>query len=616
MSSTNLKQKAKSLVLDTYGDSRNFYSAHLNELNNLWKLSVGEPLKAKKKKFNRFIPYIPAAIDLILPRLAGRLPIYQVTGRTEDDHPHANSMEKVVEYFLDQTKFHEFEIKYIHKSVVYGTILCQIGWKFEQKPGYKDRKPIIVDRPEYTIIPPENVFPHRKKISIQDEWPIIIRSEVSRRDLQADPNLDKAVLGQLGAPMGSDEEFFDSINRSRPQSMTNTNDNIGSDKGSDIFVKLEYWGKFDVNNDGVEEECVITLINGELVARLEQNPFWHQRKPFAKLDFSADAHRFFNEGLVKQNWELQLELNDVRNTRSEARNIALKTPLMVDRGAGVNTDVMTWENSAIWSYDSRKNGNNNPIQPVTIPSHLLELDREEVAVKGDLQVRSGINDVIIGQKEVGVTGGDTATGASLAAEQTTLRFRTQGVLIDEAIKEIGEQTVSNIQQFVDRDVAFKIAGDPRHGDKFTWTTYKPDEMRQFEFDFEVTPMSTIVEPKAAKRERLIALKKIYDQDPRIDQDMLDAMILEAFDMDPQRILKSQEEQAEDNNAMILEDIAQKINDPSFATLPPEEQEALAQQLQQLQGGMNAGSGSPEANPGVLPPDGGGAGTLEEVAGQS
>ncbi len=571
----NKKQRAKELVLNVYRDSKDFYSSIRDEWNQLYKLSVGQSDK-KKKKFNRFVPVIPAYIDLILPRIAGRLPIFDVAGRSPDDDAHGDLMKKVVDYFLDKTNFHEFEVNFIQQAIIYGTSVAQIGWNLQKKPAHRDVaemtgvvEDIYKDEPYYQIVPIENLFPHRKKVKIDDEWGIVIREEVSRRDLKNDPNIDNASLGQVGAPQNEDE-WFSQINRNTSRNQ-NGEKNPSEDPDDDVLVKLTYWGPFD------GEESVIAVVNGSVVCRMERNPFWHQCKPFVKLDYKPSATNFFCEGLVKQLKDLQLELNEIRNVRSEARAIALRTPLLVDRGSNVNIDQMKWENSAVWLYDQTQNP--NPIVPMRVESKLLELNTEEETTIRDMQLRSGINDVVTGANDVGVQGGDTATGASIAAEQTSLRFKTQSILIDIAMQEIGNQTISNIQQYVDSQMVFSITGD----DVSEWRQYDPNTMRQFRFDFKVMPQSTLVEPKSAKREKLLQLKQLFEQDPSIDQDKLDDMILDSFDIDADQIKKSKEQMAKEQASMELEQVATQINSPDFAMMRPDEQQLLVDHMNSLRG---------------------------------
>lgn len=575
-SSKNREQAAKDLILAVYKDSRSYYISNQTEFLNFWRTARGEPLK-KGKKFNRVIPIVPAYIDLLVPRLAGRLPIFSVEGRHPGAEEGAATMEAMVKYYLDVINFHDTELKSVKQSVTYGTLIVQQGWDLEKRslhPDAPEVESVVKDQPLITIIPIENVFPHRKKVWMQDSWPIIIRTEESRRDLKADPNLDSAAIDKVGV-IRQDAEFFSQTNRK------NTQDNISQvnptdDKDNDVLIKLEFWGSFDLDGSGKEVECVITLINGEVIARMERNPFWHQRKPFAKLDFDPQAQSFFSDGLVKQLQDLQLELNEIRNVRSAARATALKPPLLVDRSANVDVETLKWENAGVWQVDFTTN--QSPIRQMNIDSKLLELEREELAVKADMQIRAGVNDVVIGSNAVGIAGGDTATGANLAAEQTGLRFTTQAILIDQFIKEIGEQMIYNIQQFVDRKTVFQVTG--ADGQK-QWGEYDPENMQKLQFDFKVTPMSTFVEPKTAKRQNLIELKQLYAQDPAVDQEKLDRMIFDSFNINPETVMKSQDQQMKDALAQEVNQLSSQIMDPRFKQLPPEEQQSMLAHLQQL-----------------------------------
>lgn len=579
-------QRALDTVNRVYAESRDFYITRRNEYEELWRLAHAIPT-AKGKKFNRFVPYIPAAIDLVLPRLAGRLPTFEVTTLNEDDAMAAEIMQKLVEWYLDKINFHDFEVRYIKSAITYGTAIVQVGWDLQTKAYHPDvakrmkkDKNVVRDEPVLEIIPIEQVFPHPRKVRIHDNWPMVILEKVTKYDLECDPNMDQSVIKQLGEPLGVDRAIlFSQINK---QPLRNLNA-VTQPSDRPVYDKLTYYGLFDIDGSGEEVESIITVIDGTHVGRLEQNPFWHQCKPFVKLDYNPDPESFFNDGLVKQLKDLQLELNELRNVRSMARALALKAPLMVDRAANVDMDVAKWIPEGVIPYDA--GFSRNPIKKLEIDGKLMELEREETAVKSDMQLRSGINDVVTGTQDVGVTGGDTATGASIAAEQVNLRFRIQAILIDNAMKDIGKQLIFNLQQFIDQPKAFRILGK-ENGQE--WLRIKPEMIRGgednlTEYDLQVQPMSTLVEPKSAKRERVLVLKNLYGQDPRINQDALDRRVFEMFDFDPDQLLKSQEMQSADDDAAELEALSRQILDPGFSQLPPEQQAAMLQSLNQLRG---------------------------------
>lgn len=595
-------QRALNTVNNVYAESRDFYMAKRQEYDELWRLAHSIP-QAKGKKFNRFIPYTAAAIDLVLPRLAGRLPIFEITTLNEDNEMAAEIMQKLVEWYLDKINFHDFEVRYIKSALTYGTALVQIGWDLQTKTYHPDvakrmgkDKQINVDEPVLSIIPIEQVYPHPRKVRIHDEWPLIILEKVTKYDLMQDKTLDQAAIKALGEPVGIDRALmFSQINK-QPNKNLNM---ITQPIETPMYDKLTYYGLFDIDGSGDEVESVITVVDGTAVVRMEQNPFWHQCKPFVKLDYNPDPESFFNDGLVKQLKDLQLELNELRNVRSMARALSLKAPLMVDRAANVDLDVLKFSPEAVIPYDQGLS--RNPIKKLEIDGKLLELDREETAVKGDMQLRSGINDVVTGTQDVGVTGGDTATGASIAAEQVNLRYRVQAILIDNAMKEIGQQLCWNLQQFIDQPKAFRILGKE---DGQEWLKIKPEMIRGgednlIEYDFQVTPMSTLVEPKSAKRERVLVLKNLYGQDPRVDQDALDRQVFQLFDMDPDKLLKSQEVQGQDSHAAELENLSRQILDPSFAQLPPAQQQQMLHSLEQLKA-MGQGQPAPQAPQSPIP----------------
>lgn len=66
------------------------------------------------------------------------------------------------------------------------------------------------------------------------------------------------------------------------------------DKARKKLLVYEYWGKYDVNNDGIAEDIVCTWIENTII-RLEDNPYPDKKVPFIVVPFSSVPFSLYGE---------------------------------------------------------------------------------------------------------------------------------------------------------------------------------------------------------------------------------------------------------------------------------------------------------------------------------
>lgn len=89
------------------------------------------------------------------------------------------------------------------------------------------------------------------------------------------------------------------------------------------WVKFEFWGLFDIEKEGVFEECLITVVNMNTVVRLQRNPHWRSHRPYIAIPYSNDPGMFHGIGIVEPIRYVYQELNAKRAQQLDSITFAL-----------------------------------------------------------------------------------------------------------------------------------------------------------------------------------------------------------------------------------------------------------------------------------------------------
>ena len=71
-----------------------------------------------------------------------------------------------------------------------------------------------------------------------------------------------------------------------------------SDKARKKMVVYEYWGNYDLNQDGIADPIVCAWV-GNVIIRLEDNPYPDKKPPFIVVPFNAIPFQMFGEALAE-----------------------------------------------------------------------------------------------------------------------------------------------------------------------------------------------------------------------------------------------------------------------------------------------------------------------------
>ena len=207
-------------------------------------------------------------------------------------------------------KFSRFNFinKAIRVLATEGTLVIQTGWDYEDKEVEEEVEIAVVDKYGNTIIrkeiqkvtkviknQPTAIVCRNEDIFIDptcmddiDKCQFIIhRYESDLSTLKADgryKNLDK-----IDTNSGGYDPDFDAQDKTEFKF---------EDKARKKVLVYEYWGNYDVNNDGITEQVVCAWV-GDTIIRLEDNPYPDKKPPFIVVPFSSIPFQMYGEALAE-----------------------------------------------------------------------------------------------------------------------------------------------------------------------------------------------------------------------------------------------------------------------------------------------------------------------------
>lgn len=202
------------------------------------------------------------------------------------------------------------------------TCVIQTGWEYEDEQVEVEREIVEVDeftgeeyiaiekveetrvltnRPTAVVRRNEDVYVDPTCMGDHDKMQfVIVRYETDLSTLKQDgryKNLDKIQVGSEDANSHEDYE----TKYSKISSFT------FEDNPRKKMVMYEYWGNYDINDDGIAEPIVCAWV-GSTVIRLELNPYPDKKPPFIVVPFNKIPFEIYGESnadLISDNQKIK-----------------------------------------------------------------------------------------------------------------------------------------------------------------------------------------------------------------------------------------------------------------------------------------------------------------------
>jgi hypothetical protein len=543
----------------------------------------GIPRKDRNKKAwqsVRFVPIIGMVRDLIIPRLYQGLPASAVEGLSKTAQINEEAVNLVLDYDQSRMGLEMVLNKLIKDGFDYGLGIRKDLWRTETAEniphtesfldgmlkninkvlkksvggGKLQPDQLLYDGPDCSWVDPFSFWWDQYGDSEESCAFMGEQHFWSMFKMRKDPRIDPECLEEVRKLETGDitEHTIKERLQALGHSLSETNRIYGKIKEGHHEV-LEYWGTFDIDDDGLEEECRIMVIDRLIVGCCEQNPYWHGKKPYSIWQYDPINGQLVGRSMVARLKELQEEYNDATEQSSDMRKLTLKPMFKYRLGSDTNPASLQVAPGMPIGVENMED-----VEWDRPPDFTQQLQAVLSEIREIVQLISGANDVALGQQDVGI-GDNTATGASIAQEQTEMRFKQPAILLDLMMIRAGNLLISNEQQY--RSDNLDIPN--RDGGTVKWSTIRPEDLAG-QFGYQMAS-GTLQQPNPQTRiQNLVNALKLTQGNQLYDPNKLIDQILVAMKVNPTSIKAPAAASPEGGGQ--LDKVAQ------LAALPPQEQQ--------------------------------------------
>ena len=479
-----------------------------------------------------------------MPRLVETLfsarPYITVKDREPNDYDFAMNNQVLLDYQMNERinlrgKFAE-GLKIL---CIYGTTIAYTGWKYDTRNIIRKQLVDIIDEEngqpfldEVTKQPIKKYKPVKTKEILYDDPDVYF---VDLLDFFVDPNAEnidnarwcghRTYETKSEIQKKHDNEIYNidwkkitasnSYNKAKQERMASIGiaiNNSSANSEDDLYEVIHYW----------EDNKHVVIIERSYIAKEEENPYWHKKKPYDFARYDAIPGEFYGKGIMDRIEPLIDELNTYRNMRIDYAAMSNRRMFKYKKGSGITRKDLTWRPNGLIAVNEM-----DDIQEIGIQNVSPQMFNQEEVVKQDIQDATGAHAVVMG-----TSGRDTATGTMTKDSNASIRFKEIITSIEkELLVNIARKMMQLNQQFLDTERVLRISSIK--GDN--WVSINPDEIQG---EFDCIAMGSSVEPlanKEAYKQRLLQLYQMSNTDPIFQafpekKLYLMKLIFQAFDM--------------------------------------------------------------------------------------
>ena len=286
-----------------------------NKISDYRNQTFGRPYGNEIKGKSQIVSQdIRKQLEWMIPSLADPFlsspDIIKCNPITWEDVPSARQNELLLNtQFCRKFPRYNFLMKSLKVLAMEGTLVVQTGWDYEDEEVEEMVETVVIDpesgeemiimakqkvtkvkknQPTAVVCRNEDIYIDPTCMDNMDKCQFVIhRYETDLSSLRADgryKNLDKV---EKYEGQNRDNEYY-------PQDHTYF---TFEDKARKKMVMYEYWGNYDVNEDGIAEPIVCSWI-GNTVVRLQSNPYPDKKPPFIVVPFNAVPFQIYGDSLA------------------------------------------------------------------------------------------------------------------------------------------------------------------------------------------------------------------------------------------------------------------------------------------------------------------------------
>lgn len=503
--------------------SREYRRPHLElaeqarALYQCWVQESRSPINRANLRLPYGFSLVQEQIPKIIEAVLSERPIALVEGNEIQDVQWEDGINDFLDIQVEAMRFPLKLIEYVTSLLLDGTAVAKVPYRYEERAirrrSFNDQNEMMMDEELKVAYDGADFLP----ISFPDYFPDWTsqrpgdcqgmrgqahRFHKSLSELEANTryeNLDELQMSANVKGVGGETAWAKPYWSEEAQSkFDSSRDNKGGVKFSDLIEIWEYWGLFDVTGKGDWAEYVITVANGDVCIRCEENPFDYQQKPFVASPNYVRDNEFYGIPEIVVIRALIKEGQALRNARLDQVSLAIYRMYVVDRSAGVKArSLFSRPNGIIWANDV--NGIRELAPPEVAASAFRELQELQAEMKETLGQVGGAPGVNAMQRNAARSATGVQFVNNIQASRVSLKVR---ILAETLLKPMTQIMLQYNDQFVTDEQWVRVS-DPEQAAQNPFTVL-PKGVFSRALDFKIkTPFET--GGKGAEMEKLQTL---------------------------------------------------------------------------------------------------------------
>lgn len=468
-------------------------------------------------------------IEAALPKLANSIftqenkffDVKALNPDSLDDLARAEAVRRLLELQLDKTRFFPKFLDFTKQLLLYGTSFMKVFWSVERDwvwertprrekqtvEGFEIGEKIVWDEekkytvtkraPEIEVLDILDVYPDPDIEREQDGRGIFLRSWISREELREQTQGRFPFYGNL-PKFDEQTSGSESYLESRSERFSPRGLNASSQNRKNEVELLEFWGRMDIDGDGIKEEVQIIIADRQEIVRAVQNPFHHQKRPIVRGVMFPIPNEFWGLGLIEPVMSQIDELDTLKRQRLDNINQSLNAMWQVDPLADVELDTLISAPGQVILSSPL-----DAVKKLDTPDVTANAFNEATILQQDIE--SATTPAAVQGNPASGRLGRTARGAQLIIGQALEKFGMSTKLIEEmTLEPMLEMMYALNLQFIDDE---EVLRSPLLYREIADLELAPEDIRA-NIHFQMAGISDLVGTEA-KINQLIAFKNSF-----------------------------------------------------------------------------------------------------------
>lgn len=414
--------------------------------------------------------------------------------KTGHEREQAEIAEGLVQFQMDAIRAEPTIRSWIKSTILYGTGILRVWWDRDFRKRPKRRKAPVRGEFGLSVEPPtmpeETLMyegPHLRLVDIENFYvPSVFCEDIQKQDYVIEERevpyrqlwsmakkgtVLKAAVDRLKAnrersgPQNYGQRLGNDYVRSERLSAADINeDSLWSEKPALRKCNvLCYEGAFDIDDDGIEEECWIWVADEKEVLLAIENPYWHGKKSYVKAQFIRAPNEFYGVNYFEWIEDLWYEQCDRHNQALDSVNFAMNPVMFAGKAAGLNQTQLLRSPGKVVDV--------NDINQLKwdVPPDMSDACYKSIAViSRSIRETTGATDLLQG----GGGGIDKATVYAGMVNEAQMRIRDNLRNVFDALVDLGDSWYALNGQYMDTEQAVRILGK----DGFDFVPIRPEDL--------------------------------------------------------------------------------------------------------------------------------------------